>query len=335
MTISRRRFARTLAVMAGAAAAAAEWPFRLGCETAQSPVAFARSDSLKRMNDDIDERAATRLLNLALETITGKKNPAEAWKSLFSAHETVGVKLSCLPGRKLSSSRGVVAAIVAGLRSAGVAPERIIVWERTRRELERAGFGSAVSGAPVVATDDRLGGGYSESLEFQGGVGTCFSRLMERVDALVNVPVLKDHDIAGLSFGMKNFFGAIYNPNKYHANRCDPFVADVCAHPLVCGKLRLVIGDASRIQVHGGPAFSPSFAREYGALLVGRDPVAVDFTGWQIVESLRQEMRLPSLRDAGREPTYIMTASRQGLGRAGAPLIRRIEIKDPSGEALP
>jgi uncharacterized protein (DUF362 family) len=125
---------------------------------------------------------------------------------------------------------------------------------------------------------------------------------------------------------MKNMYGAIFNPNKFHGNRCDPFVADLCSHPLVRGKLRLSVCDASRVQAHNGPAFFPRYAREYGGLLLSRDPVALDACGWALIDGLRREMGLPILAEAGREPSYIRTASRLGLGRADPSQIRRVEL---------
>jgi len=258
--------------------------------------------------------------------ITGKNNVTAAWRSLFAPAENVGIKVSCLPGRPLSSSLGLVTAIVDGLLAAGLAKKNIIIWERTSRELEKAGFQISRNGLKIMGSDELPGGGYSDHIEFSGSMGTFFSRIMENIDALINVPVLKDHDLAGLSGAMKNMYGAIYNPNKFHANHCDPFVAELCNHSLIKGKLRLVVCDASRVQVHNGPAFYPSYAREYGGLLVSRDPVAIDFAGLGIINSLRREMGLPTLADAGREPAYIQTAARLGLGQAVERLIRKVSI---------
>jgi len=269
-------------------------------------------------------RAAARdFLDRSLQSLTGMPDRAAAWGALFAPHEVVGLKLSCLPGRMLSSSPGLVAAIVEGLLAAGIEKKNIIIWERSSRELENAGYEISRSGLKIMGSDELPDRGYGARLAVAGSVGTVFSRIMEDIDALISVPVLKDHDLAGVSLAMKNMYGAIFNPNKFHGNRCDPFVADLCSHPLVRGKLRLAVCDASRVQFHNGPAFFPQYAREFGGLLVSRDPVALDFCGWGIVDSLRREAGLPSLAAAGREPSYIRTAARLGLGRAGEDRIQR------------
>lgn len=326
MNISRRCFGKTLLVSGAALTAACLPKWLPAAETEKSLVAQAVSPQLKRKNHDIPEQAAQDYLTRSMLAITGKNSAAAAWRSLFAPTENVGIKVSCLPGRPLSSSLGLVTAIVDGLLAAGLAKKNIIIWERTSRELEKAGFQISRSGLKIMGSDEFPGGGYSDHIEFSGSIGTFFSRIMEDIDALINVPVLKDHDLAGLSGAMKNMYGTIFNPNKFHANHCDPFVAELCNHPLIKGKLRLVVCDASRVQVHNGPAFYPQYAREYGGLLVSRDPVALDFAGREIIDSLRLEMGLPTLAAAGREPAYIRTAARLGLGQAAARLIQKVSL---------
>jgi len=326
MTISRRGFAKAL-IGTGAALAAARFPIRLpGSGEEKSLVVQAVSPRLRRQGNDIPPDAAREFLGRALQAATGKSEPAAAWGALFARHETVGVKLSCLPGRMLSPSPALTTAIVEGLLSAGLDKKNIIVWERTRRELEGAGYGASRSGVKYMGSDDLPGGGYGSRIAVAGSVGTIFSGIMEGLDALISVPVLKDHDLAGVSGAMKNMYGAIFNPNKFHANGCDPFVADLCSHPLVKEKLRLSICDATRVQVHNGPAYFPRYAVDLGGLLVSRDPVALDFCGWALIDRLRREMGLPTLAEAGREPRYIRTAARMGLGSAEESRVRRIDL---------
>jgi uncharacterized protein (DUF362 family) len=140
------------------------------------------------------------------------------------------------------------------------------------------------------------------------------------------VPVLKDHDLSGVSLGMKNFYGAIHNPNKYHDYNCDPYIADLNAHPLIAEKLRIVICDGLKGQYHGGPASRPQWAWPAGVLLVGGDPVAVDRVGLELIERKRKEAGMDSLKDAGREAKYIFTAAERGLGIGDMEKIERVDI---------
>lgn len=326
MSMTRREFNRTMLSSAVGFGVSLYLPGMTSLPDKESIVATARSTKLRRVGNRVSKTAAAEYLNRAMKTVTGTPSSASAWKSLFSAKETVGIKLSCLPGMPLSSGTGLVMAIVDGLRSAGVREENIYIWERTGRELKNAGFKLSYVGLNIIGTDYYSNAGYSQDIVFSGSVGTCFSKIMERVDAVISVPVLKDHDIAGVSIGMKNFYGAVYNPNKFHGNRCDPYVADLCNHPMIRNKWRLTVCDATRVQVNNGPAFYPKYAREYGGILVSRDPVALDYTGWQIIEEERKAMGLKPLKMSGREPTYILSAAKLGLGRADKKFIKRIDI---------
>lgn len=326
MKITRREFCRKVVYSTVGLGASLYLPGILPVLERKSIVVLARSSGLQRVENHVKKTNASDYLNRAMMEITGSVSSNAAWKSIFSAKEKIGIKLSCLPGIPLSTSKGLVMAIVDGLLMAGIKEKNIFIWERTNRELKSAGFEIGCSGINIVGTDYFAGDGYSRNIEISGSVGTCFSNIVGMVDALISVPVLKDHDIAGVSIGMKNFFGAIHNPNKFHANRCDPYIADLCNHPLIKNKLRLTVCDATRVQVHNGPAFYPKYAWEYGGLLVSRDPVALDYTGWKIIEERRKTLNLKSLKMSGREPTYIMTAAKLKLGHADMKYIRKIEI---------
>lgn len=295
--------------------------------SSEAKVVVASRESAAEKDGTVNFSEVAPLLNESIVAVTGESDARSGWKSLFSPGDIAGIKVNCLAGTGLSSHPELVAAIVDGLAGAGLSRERIIIWDRTESDLLSAGFRmSGLHGAKVLATDS-AGIGYETSIEFSGEVGSCFSRIISRIcTAIINVPVLKDHDLAGVSLGMKNFYGAIHNPNKYHDNNCDPYVADLCAHPFVAKKLRLVICDGLKGQYHGGPALRPQWTWPAGTLLVGRDPVAVDRVGWDMIERKRKEAGMPSLKDVGREPKYIGTAERRGLGTGEIERISRVVI---------
>jgi uncharacterized protein (DUF362 family) len=281
------------------------------------------------LNPDGSPRApeTRKLLDKAVAALAGKPDAQAAWKSLFSPDDIIGIKVNCLAGRGLSSNPELVAALADSLALAGFERRKIIIWDRTERDLISAGFSTkGLNGARVLATDS-AGVGYESSIEFSGAVGSCFSTIISRIcTAIINVPVLKDHDLAGVSLGMKNFYGAIHNPNKYHDNNCDPYVADLSAHPFIRNKLRLVICDGLKAQYHGGPAPRPQWSWPAATLLVATDPVAVDRIGWDIIEEKRKEAGMKPLKDTGREPKYIKTADDLGLGAGDMAKITKISV---------
>ncbi len=110
---------------------------------------------------------------------------------------------------------------------------------------------------------------------------------------------------------MKNWYGVIHNPNKYHDSNCDPYVADVVRHPFIAGKLRLTVLDGVERAVPA--AAPPSVAGglfPLGLVAASADPVAADLWAWQVIDAERARRRLPTLAADGRAPAFIATAAR-------------------------
>ncbi len=287
-----------------------------GGDRGRSVVAVARDPAV--WNGEILSRTRyAAMLDRAVAAVVGTSDPKEAWRRLFTPEDAIGVKVNCLAGPRLSTPFTGVLALADCLRKAGIPPGRLLAFERTEREMRRAGY--AVDGGEIrcLATDRLPGGGYEPRPTLGTDVGSCLSRVLtRRCTALVSFGVAKDHDLAGISAAMKNLYGVIHNPNKYHDNRCDPFVADVLGLPPIRTRLRLAIVDATRAQCHGGPAFKPAWAWRADRIFVGTDPVAVDRCVADLIEAERARRDLPTLREAGREPTWLETAQARGLGRA-------------------
>lgn len=294
-----------------------------------STVILARDDALYEKTGKIKETLVSPLLQKAIMQLTATPSPEKAWQSLFKPNDIVGIKLNCLSGMKMSPHVEVVEPIIQGLKLAGIKDKNIIVFERFNRELETAGFRvrRKTEGVQCFGTDELPGGGYETEPELAGSVGTCFSKIVSRLcTAIINVPVLKDHDLAGVSVAMKNFFGVIHNPNKYHGNNCNPFIAELNTHPYLANKVRLIVCDALLAQYHGGPGYKPQWTWNFNGIIVSRDPVAMDRICHTIIEEKRKEVRLPSLKQANREPKYISTAAMLGLGVDNPSEIKVIHI---------
>jgi uncharacterized protein (DUF362 family) len=170
---------------------------------------------------------------------------------------------------------------------------------------------------------------YEQELVTYGSVGSRMSKILtQRSNVLINVPVLKDHDGAGVTIALKNMYGVIHNPNKYHPNGCDPYIADLNMLPDIRTRMRLTICDATTAMYEGGPAYKPEHSWQANALIVSEDPVALDSTGWQIIERMRAEHGLKTLEADGRAPRYIATAAdvQHRLGTNDAAKITTIEI---------
>jgi uncharacterized protein (DUF362 family) len=193
-----------------------------------------------------------------------------------------------------------------------VAANRILIWDRSDRELEAAGYTLTDGpGVRVRGTNHDWDPGLTE----WGPSASQFARaLVEDLTAVISLGRLKDHGLAGVTLSMKNWYGSVNNPNKLHAEGCAPYVPHLVAHPLVREKLRLSIVDGSTGQCHGGPGRAPGWDWPFHGFLASTDPVALDTVGWQALEAQRQEVGLPTLAEEERAPRYIAGAAKLGLG---------------------
>lgn len=321
---SRRNFLTqclTGAVALGAASSLRA-PAQRAAPAAKSRVVIARDPELRGRDSApdahrIDPLRIGALLDRAMLALLVRDHPAaatpqdttSAWRRIAGPGDTVSLKVNTLGGRGISTNIEIVNAVCERLQQAGVRPANIVVWDRDSKELERAGFHIAIGGDRVQCYGtDRVG--YEDDLSAWGSVGSRVSKILTRATSvLINLPVLKDHDGAGVTIALKNMYGTIHNPNKYHPNGCDPYVADLNMLPEIRSRMKLVICDATTAMYEGGPGFKPEHSWKPNSLLVSQDPVALDSTGWQMIERKRAEMGLKTLEAEKRAPRYIFTAA--------------------------
>lgn len=273
----------------------------------------------------IDIHQLELALGAAVARVTGDAQPTQSLARHFRRTDVVGIKVGTLAGRSLSPHPELVALLVKWLIAAGVKPENIVIWDRLDSELEHAGF--RLNREPDAVRCFGTNQQYDWTPREWGTGGSCFANvLVNELTALINVAVIKDHDLAGISAGLKNWYGAIHNPNKYHDNGCSPYIAELAAFPLIRDKLRLTVLDALVAQCHGGPAFSARWAWPCGAILVSKDPVALDTVAWNMVEEQRKNAGLKTLAAERREPVWLSLAAAKGLGEHRRDQIRLVDV---------
>ena len=277
-------------------------------------VARARCPDVRdEASGKLDRKRLKTALGAAIARVTTEATPERAFARLFNATDVVGIKVGTLAGPGLSPHPELVQQLVEWLQAAGVKPENVVIWDRLDHELERAGFklNRERNGLRCMGTNQE----YDWTPREWGAGGSCFANLLvNELTALINVAVVKDHDLAGVSAGLKNWYGVIHNPNKYHDGGGDPYIAELASYPLIKDKLRLTVLDGLVAQCHGGPAKSPRWAWPCGEILVGLDPVALDTVAWRLIEDRRKQVGLKTLAAEQREPKWIARAASRGLG---------------------
>jgi uncharacterized protein (DUF362 family) len=200
-------------------------------------------------------------------------------------------------------------AIAKGLLSAGVKEDNIIIWDRSTSDLVKVGYKPNTGSGVKCYGDDGAWGDVIERGAFKGRITKVIS---EKVTAFVNAPILKTHGITGISNALKNHYGSFDNPGSHHDNHCNPAMADFSSIPVVKDKTRLVVVDAMRPQYDGGPGLKADAQWNLYSLMVGTDPLAIDYQGLQIIQKKRQEAGVELIKP--KATAWLESAQERGVG---------------------
>jgi hypothetical protein len=141
MKTTRREFLQHSAALAGGAVlfGPKNWPRTMAGPVPESRVvSVAASDML--VETKYNPAAVNRAFEAGMKELTGEKSATGAWSSLFSAADVVGIKINCIGAPRISSSLPSINATIAGLKSAGVKENNIIIWDRVDREFQKTGL---------------------------------------------------------------------------------------------------------------------------------------------------------------------------------------------------
>ncbi len=281
----------------------------------------SRTEIVKGITPDIS--LVKKMMDSGITLITGIHKPRDAWKSLFHEEERIGIKINGLGADILVGNYQICWAIVDALKNIGVKENNIIIWDQYQHFFLSSGFriNKSFKGVRTYATD---GGGGKEALdagsshrEYDSGYGAVkISKILtEEVDSLINIGLLKDHGLAGISIALKNIsHGVISHPDIFHDNSCDPFIAAINSIPVIKDKIKLHFCNGILGLYDGGPMPKKRFVWNENRIIMSKDPVALDTIGMNIIEGKRKEKELRSLFDRPNLPKHIETAGKCGLG---------------------
>jgi len=260
------------------------------------------------------------LFNRGLIRFTQTTNATEAWLSLLTTNDTVGIKVFSTPGQLTGTRPAVVSAIVHGLITAGLPPEKIIIWDKRAADLRNAGYfelgqtlGVSVIGAAEAGYDTNnyylpdspvIGALVWGDVEFGNtnkGVGkkSYLSKLIsQRLTKIISVAPLIDENSAGtcghlFSVGL----GGVDNTRRFEdsGDRLAVALPELYALPSIGDRVALNVTDALLCQYQGGPANYLQYSSILEQLWFGRDPVALDTLALKELARERQRVDAPRL----------------------------------------
>jgi len=308
---SRRSF---LGGAVGSLAVGATWPAR--AQGSESRVVSVTDGSLWTgdgwTDTDLDPPQTRVAIEQALVALTGQPTATEAVAALLpeigDATQRYGIKVNCV-NRHLPSHPTVVRALADIMMAAGARAENIVVFDRTDHELTDSGFTvQRGEGLQMYGTSaDQVG--YSDTVVPLTHGSVRLSRIVESVDHLINIPVLKNHQMAGVTLALKNHFGSIDRPELLHGpdRSCCPGIAELSAVASIRDKTRLVLIDALFGAFRSGLAARPDFAPM--TLIAATDPVAADIIGQELINTRRARADLAAI-----DARHIREAAAAGLG---------------------
>jgi len=180
-----------------------------------------------------------RMVARGITELTGKTNAVQAWRSLVSTQDVVGIKVYSAPGPNSGTRPPVVGAVIEGLFSAGLAPKQIIVWDKQYSDLVLAGYldlskryGVRVAGSAQSGYDDKtyydtalLGNLVWGDFEFgkkADGIGRrsyVSSLVSKEMTKIINISPLLNHNLAGVSGNLYSLaFGSVDNIIRFESD---------------------------------------------------------------------------------------------------------------------
>ncbi len=261
------------------------------------------------------------MVNQGITNFTGKATVAEAWRSLVSTQDIVGIKVYSAAGPINGTRPAVVAAVIHGLLDAGLPPEHIIIWDKHAGDLRAAGFfklaaqlgvraaGSAETGydptnfylpdAPIIG---QLVWG---DLEFgkkgpEVGKRSFVSKLISRhITKIISIAPLLNQDAAGVCghlYGLA--MGSVDNTRRFEGDpgRLAVAVPEIYALPLLGDRVVLNITDALIGQYEGSSKGLLQYSTVLNQLWFSHDPVALDTLAIQELDRERQIIGAPGFK---------------------------------------
>ena len=316
-------------------------------------IVYSVHDSAAIKDYKVNPRIVREMVNRLVLAATGQPNVGQAWASLVSPNDKVGIKISAAGGELFTTHYEIVNAIVDGLAAAGHPRGSIIVWDRSLGGTREAGYRPGGDGYQLKAIAPR--DGYDPKavlsaplieklvwgdLEYFGDMGKMpmlsdtentsnlshFSKIISsEVNKIINVPVMSISETNGIA-------GCIYNMTIPNIDNWRRFaqgsrfgaesLAEIYSNPIIAKKVVFNLMDGLIAQYAGGPAPQPNYAIHHATLYASKDPVALDAVALRYFEQWRSRASLPPISPLA---AYVDYAGQIGLGNASQ---NRIEVKN-------
>jgi hypothetical protein len=259
-------------------------------------------------NKQLVPNALIQMLDASITRLTGVNDAIQAWKTLFDPGENIAIKVNTIFGSIAFTKVPLVMAVVDRLQAAGIPAEQIMIFDRSGLELQNAGYTLNKDGPGVrcYGTDSMYTGGF-EVVK----VPVKLSNHLMKCDALINMPLIKQHAYAGVSFAMKNHYGTFDSPGSFHfGDYIKHGIPELNALAPIKDRTRLIIGDALKVVL--GDSWTSEITGD--SIFMSFDPVAHDTAGLQVLAEVMKSKGKDPAGYIQRANAYLSSAVDLGLG---------------------
>jgi hypothetical protein len=263
-----------------------------------------------------------QMLDASVTKLTGLNDTRKAWAVLFDPDERIAIKVSTIRTSDYWTHVPLVMAVTECLQDVGVPPEQIVIFDRSNNELRAAGYtiNQDEPGVRCYETTDYVAGWTLLDTDIR------LSDILLNCDALINMPILKNHSHSGFTFAMKNHFGTFNKPASFHRPRTGQAIAELNALSPIRERTRLIIGDMLEvcpISRHGW------FEAVKGdSILMSFDPVAHDAMGFQWLSQVMTTQEYDTVAAAAEELAipWLATSAELDLGTNDLDNMELVEV---------
>jgi len=263
--------------------------------------------------------AIRQMLDASITKLTGLDDADTAWAVLFDPDERIAIKVNTILGSSGWTHVPLVVAVAERLQALGIPSEQIIIFDRMTVELQKCGYSINKDGPGVrcYGTDRKYTAGWQLL-----NSDIRLSDILLGCDALINIPILKQHVYAGISFAMKNHYGTFNRPGGFHIG-IERAIPELNALPPIRDRTRLIIGDALTVVL--GDFWDTAVTGD--AIFMSFDPVAHDTVGLQLFSEVKKANDDDPTGCVEKADAWLTNGAELGLGTNDPDNIELVEVR--------
>ncbi|HTP08963.1 MAG TPA: DUF362 domain-containing protein [Anaerolineae bacterium] len=294
--------------------------------------------------DSVNQSKVNEMVDRGVKEVTGQSTVATAWSTLlpgYAAGKSIAIKVNFNNAQSCTDNDNIidgliepVNALIAGMKSAGVREQDIWIYDAIRPIPARFRNGCDYASVHFVdrecaetATFDSTAANASVTFANSNLKARHLADVLINASYLINMPIIKDHGISGVTLGFKHHFGSLKyvigagadnlhdfidpNSGSFHANY-NPLV-EINQNPHIRNKTVLIVGDGLYGAL-GNTNVVPTRWQTFGnaacnSLFFARDPVALDCVMMDLLYAEHNETP-----GSDHVDDYLKLAATAGLG---------------------